>query len=192
MWTCRRRRSACGRRLRRAGGCIRCDPPPRRCAVHGIVIVRVRKPKARLRHAAARASKSAAFKFEVPVRNRCKHGGISNSAKASGFGAVLPPGIKKSTGMFTRCHEPAPPGAEINSQREQEMIRTTLVVAMLAFGATALVAQSDPIAARKALMKANGDQSKIATDMLEAKQPFNLDAVRDVRRGGREGAGTLP
>jgi len=58
------------------------------------------------------------------------------------------------------------------------MIRTALVVAMLAFGATALVAQSDPIAARKALMKANGDQSKIATDMLEAKQPFNLDAAK--------------
>jgi cytochrome c556 len=60
------------------------------------------------------------------------------------------------------------------------MIRTTLVVAMLAFGATALVAQGDPIAARKALMKANGDQSKVATDMLEAKQPFNLDAAKKV------------
>ena len=60
------------------------------------------------------------------------------------------------------------------------MIRTALVVAMLAFGATALVAQSDPIAARKALMKANGDQSKVATDMLEAKQPFNLDVAKKV------------
>jgi len=60
------------------------------------------------------------------------------------------------------------------------MIRTALVVAMLAFGATALVAQGDPIAARKALMKANGDQSKVATDMLEAKQPFNLDAAKKV------------
>src|ERR1700752_5189720 len=60
------------------------------------------------------------------------------------------------------------------------MIRTALVVAMLAFGATALVAQGDPIAARKALMKANGDQSKIATDMLEAKQPFDLGAAKKV------------
>ena len=60
------------------------------------------------------------------------------------------------------------------------MIRTALVVAMLAFGATALVAQSDPIAARKALMKANGDQSKIATEMLEAKQPFNLEAAKKI------------
>src|SRR5260221_12631048 len=61
------------------------------------------------------------------------------------------------------------------------MIRTTLVVAMLAFGATALVAQSDPIAARKALMKANGDQSKVATDMLEAKQPFLLACLGEGR-----------
>src|SRR6266567_4534768 len=60
------------------------------------------------------------------------------------------------------------------------MIRTALVVAMFAFGATALVAQSDPIAARKALMKANGDQSKVATDMLEAKRPFNLDEAKKV------------
>ena len=60
------------------------------------------------------------------------------------------------------------------------MIRTALVVAMLAFGATALVAQSDPIAARKALMKANGDQSKVATEMLEAKQPFDLAAAKKV------------
>src|SRR5262252_682504 len=60
------------------------------------------------------------------------------------------------------------------------MIRTALVVAMFAFGATALVAQSDPIAARKALMKANGDQSKVATDMLEAKQPFDLATAKKV------------
>ena len=60
------------------------------------------------------------------------------------------------------------------------MIRTALAVAVLAFGATALVAQGDPIAARKAIMKANGDHSKIATDMLEGKAPFNLDAAKKV------------
>ncbi len=60
------------------------------------------------------------------------------------------------------------------------MIRTVLAVAVLAFGVTAVVAQSDPIAARKAVMKANGDQSKIATDMLEGKQPFNLDAAKKI------------
>jgi cytochrome c556 len=70
--------------------------------------------------------------------------------------------------------------ADINSPREQEMIRTVLAVAVLAFGATTLVAQNDPIAARKALMKGNGDQNKIATEMLEGKQPFDLAAARKV------------
>ena len=60
------------------------------------------------------------------------------------------------------------------------MIRTALAVALLAFGATALVAQSDPIAARKALMKANGDHNKVATEMLEGKRPFNLEDAKKV------------
>ena len=40
------------------------------------------------------------------------------------------------------------------------MIRSALAVAALAFGATALLAQSDPIAARKALMKTQGNVSR--------------------------------
>ena len=61
-----------------------------------------------------------------------------------------------------------------------KMIRTAFAVAVLAFAATALVAQSDPIAARKTLMKANGDQNKVATEMLEGKRPFNLDDAKKV------------
>ena len=60
------------------------------------------------------------------------------------------------------------------------MIRTVLGVAVLAFGATALVAQTDPIAARKALMKTNGDQNRVATEMLEGKRPFNLDEAKKI------------
>jgi cytochrome c556 len=60
------------------------------------------------------------------------------------------------------------------------MIRTVLAVAVLAFGATTLVAQNDPIAARRALMKTNGDQNKIATEMLEGKRPFDLAAAKKV------------
>lgn len=60
------------------------------------------------------------------------------------------------------------------------MIRTVLAVTVLAFGVSAVVAQGDPIAARKALMKANGDQSRIATEMLDGKRPFNLDAAKKV------------
>jgi cytochrome c556 len=60
------------------------------------------------------------------------------------------------------------------------MIRTVLTIAVLAFGATVLVAQTDPIAARRALMKTNGDENKVATEMLEAKRPFDLAAAKKV------------
>jgi len=60
------------------------------------------------------------------------------------------------------------------------MIRIVLAAAVAALGVTAVVAQGDPIAARKALMKANGDQNRVATDMLEAKRPFNLDDAKKV------------
>jgi cytochrome c556 len=60
------------------------------------------------------------------------------------------------------------------------MIRTVLAVTVLAFGVSAVVAQSDPIAARKALMKANGDQNRIATEMIDGKRPFDLDAAKRV------------
>ena len=52
------------------------------------------------------------------------------------------------------------------------MIRTVLAVATMAaiaLGACAAVAQEDPIKARKALMKANGDQAKILSDMSKGE-----------------------
>ena len=54
------------------------------------------------------------------------------------------------------------------------MKRIVLAVAVVALVVTAVVAQSDPIAARKALMKENGRQSGIAREMIEGKQPFDL------------------
>jgi cytochrome c556 len=54
------------------------------------------------------------------------------------------------------------------------MIRTVFAAAVLAVGVTAVAAQSDPIAARKALMKANGDQAKIAGAMVRGEAPFDL------------------
>jgi cytochrome c556 len=60
------------------------------------------------------------------------------------------------------------------------MIRIVLVTAVAAIGVSAVVAQTDPIAARKALMKANGEQNKIATGMLDGKQPFDLAAAKKV------------
>ena len=60
------------------------------------------------------------------------------------------------------------------------MKRIVLAAALAAFGVTAVVAQSDPIAARKALMKENNNQARIAREMIDGKQPFNLDAARKV------------
>jgi cytochrome c556 len=58
--------------------------------------------------------------------------------------------------------------------------RIALAAALAALGVTAVVAQSDPIAARKALMKENGAQSKNAREMIEGKQPFDLAAAQKV------------
>jgi cytochrome c556 len=60
------------------------------------------------------------------------------------------------------------------------MKRLVLAAAFATLGITAVVAQSDPIAARKAVMKENGNQSRIAREMVEGKQPFNLDAAKKV------------
>jgi cytochrome c556 len=59
-------------------------------------------------------------------------------------------------------------------------MRTVLVVAALAVAATAVVAQSDPIAARRAGMKAVGEQNRIATEMIEGKRPFNAADAKKV------------
>jgi cytochrome c556 len=60
------------------------------------------------------------------------------------------------------------------------MKRIVLAAAVVAFGVTAVLAQSDPIAARKQLMKDNGAQSKVARDMIEGKEPFDLAKAHKV------------
>jgi len=54
------------------------------------------------------------------------------------------------------------------------MIRTVLVVAALAIGVTAVSAQQDPIAVRKALMKQTGEQSALGGKMVKGEEPFDL------------------
>jgi cytochrome c556 len=60
------------------------------------------------------------------------------------------------------------------------MKRLVLAAAFAMLGITAVIAQSDPIATRKAIMKENGNQSRIAREMIEGKQPFNLAAAKKV------------
>jgi cytochrome c556 len=72
------------------------------------------------------------------------------------------------------------------------MIRTVLVTAALAIGVTAVAAQSDPIAARRALMKANGDQAKIASAMAKGDAPFDLAKAKAVFASFQEAGEKAP
>lgn len=53
------------------------------------------------------------------------------------------------------------------------IIRIALAAVLAASAATAVVAQGDPIAARKGLMKEVGGANRTATEMLDGKQPFD-------------------
>jgi cytochrome c556 len=72
------------------------------------------------------------------------------------------------------------------------MIRTVLAVTALVIGVAAVSAQSDPIAARKALMKANGDQAKIASAMLKGDAPFDLTKAKAVLASFQEAGEKAP
>ena len=68
------------------------------------------------------------------------------------------------------------------------MIRSALTIATvtaIAIGVSAAIAQEDPIKARKALMKANGDEAKIGAAMIKGDMPFNLAAVTEFSRHSR-------
>jgi cytochrome c556 len=58
------------------------------------------------------------------------------------------------------------------------MVRTVLVMAVVAVGVTVAIAQSNPVQERKALMKANGVQERIAIDMVQTKRPFDLEEAK--------------
>jgi cytochrome c556 len=60
------------------------------------------------------------------------------------------------------------------------MQRLVLATAFAVLGVTAVIAQSDPLATRKAVMKENGNQARIAREMIEGKQPFNVAAAKKV------------
>jgi cytochrome c556 len=57
------------------------------------------------------------------------------------------------------------------------MKRIVLAVAMIAVGLTAVVAQSDPIAARKALMKGNNDNASNLVKITRGEAPYDAAKV---------------
>jgi cytochrome c556 len=60
------------------------------------------------------------------------------------------------------------------------MKRILLACAVVALGVTAVVAQGDPIAARKAVMKENGAQAKIGAAMSKGEEPFDLAKAKKI------------
>ncbi len=65
-------------------------------------------------------------------------------------------------------------------------------VAMIALGVGVAIAQTDAIAARRSLMKANGDQAKIGAAMMKGEAPFDLDKARAMFMAFQEAATKEP
>ena len=75
------------------------------------------------------------------------------------------------------------------------MIRTVFTaasIAAVALGVGVAVAQQDVIKERKDIMKANGDQAKIATAMVKGERPFDLAAAKKVFATFADAAGKMP
>ena len=72
------------------------------------------------------------------------------------------------------------------------MIRTTLSLAAAAVGVTAAIAQSDPVAQRKALMKANGQNAGAVNRMVRGEDPFDVAKVNAAFVQWSETAQKLP
>jgi cytochrome c556 len=60
------------------------------------------------------------------------------------------------------------------------MLRVSLAIALLVLAAGLAAAQSNPIAARKALMKANGQQAKIGAAIAKGDAPFDAEKVQTI------------
>jgi len=60
------------------------------------------------------------------------------------------------------------------------MTRIVLAAAAVALAVTAVAAQSDPIAARRALMKKNGDEAKVGAAIAKGEAPFDASKVQTI------------
>ena len=72
------------------------------------------------------------------------------------------------------------------------MIRTAFAIAAIALVAGIAVAEQDPIAARRALMKANGDEAKIGVAMVKGEAPFDLAKAQKVFDTFEDAAQKMP
>jgi cytochrome c556 len=72
------------------------------------------------------------------------------------------------------------------------MLRIVLAVTAITLGLGVAVAQQDPIAARKALMKTNGEQAKAGADMIKGAVPFELEKAQKIFATFEDAAAKMP
>ena len=65
-------------------------------------------------------------------------------------------------------------------------------LAVAAFGATAVVAQQDPIAARTAIMKSNGQAAGALAKMVKGDEPFDLAVAKKSFATFEDAAAKMP
>ena len=66
------------------------------------------------------------------------------------------------------------------------------VLATIGLGATAVLAQENPIVARQELMKANGKETKVGAAMAKGEKPFDLAAAKKIFGTYEQSAQKLP
>jgi cytochrome c556 len=88
------------------------------------------------------------------------------------------------SGAFQRA-SPHPEG-------DHQMKRFALVATLLALGGSFALAQQDPIAARKAIMKKNGDEAKIGTQFMKGEAPFDLAKAKAIFATYQDAASKMP
>ncbi len=72
------------------------------------------------------------------------------------------------------------------------MIRTVLAMVAVAVGVTVAIAQSDPVAQRKALMKSNGQNAGAVNRMVRGEDPFDAAKVNAAFAQWTETAQKIP
>ena len=72
------------------------------------------------------------------------------------------------------------------------MIRTILTVTALAVGMTSVMAQSDPIAARKDTMKQVGRANADVVKIAKGDAPFKLETIQAALKTMQDAARTMP
>ena len=72
------------------------------------------------------------------------------------------------------------------------MIRTMFAVAAIVIGVSVAVADQDPIAARRALMKSNGDEAKAGVALIKGEAAFDLAKAHKIFETFESAAQNMP